>query len=177
VAQPLQIISNVSNELVGTMSDIVWAINPQRDHLRDLTQRMRRFASDVLPAKGIAFGFDAPPTESDLPLGTNLRREVFLIFKESLNNIVKHSNATRADIELNFSVEHLTLKIADNGSGFESEKNTRALFANDRGGNGIFSMKRRAREMNGELEITSEVGKGAVVVLRLPLEAKAPDAH
>lgn len=169
VAQPLQIISSVSNELVGTMSDIVWAINPQRDHLRDLTQRMRRFASDLLSAKGIAFEFNAPTTDSDIPLGANLRREVFLIFKESLNNIVKHSSATRANIELNFSDEHLTLKIADNGNGFESEKNTRALFANDRGGNGIFSMERRAREINGTLEITSAVGKGAVVTLRLPM--------
>ncbi len=169
VAEPLEMISNVSNELVGTMSDIVWAINPQRDHLRDLTQRMRRFASDVLSARGIAFDFDAPASDSDIPLGANLRREVFLIFKESLNNIVKHSNATRADIELNFSDHHLTLKIADNGNGFESEKSAPALFANERGGNGIFSMKRRAKEMNGELEITSEVGKGALIVLRLPL--------
>ena len=169
VGQPLQMISSVANELVGTMSDIVWAINPQRDHLRDLTQRMRRFASDVLSARGIAFEFNAPATDSDIPLGANLRREVFLIFKESVNNVVKHSNATRAEIDLNFSNHHLTLKIADNGKGFESAKSTRALFSNDGGGNGILSMKRRAREMNGELEITSEVSKGSVITLRLPL--------
>jgi signal transduction histidine kinase len=59
-ADPLTKISAVSNELVGIMSDIVWSINPTKDHLSDLTQRMRRFASDVLAAKGIAFNFTRP---------------------------------------------------------------------------------------------------------------------
>jgi signal transduction histidine kinase len=170
VAEPLIMISNVSNELVGTMSDIVWAINPHRDHLRDLTQRMLRFASDDLSAKGISFEFDAPAHESDIPLGANLRREVFLIFKESLNNIVKHSNATQVEIAFSFSDSHLTLNIADNGSGFAVEKITPSLFADERGGNGLFSMQRRAKEMGGLFNIRSEIGTGTTVTLSLPLE-------
>jgi signal transduction histidine kinase len=168
--EPLKSIVNVSNELVETMSDIVWAINPQKDHLQDLIQRMRRFASDLLSTKGVTFDFNVPTFAPEIPLGTNARREVFLIFKESLNNIVKHSGATNVDISFSISPSHLTLNIKDNGSGFAVENIAPSLFANDRGGNGIFSMRKRAGEMNGECSITSAVGKGTVVHLQLPLE-------
>lgn len=77
VAEPLDMSDNASTELVGTMSDIVWAINPRNDHLFDLTLRMRRFASDVLSAKEIDFEFTAPPKTEGLTVGANVRREVF----------------------------------------------------------------------------------------------------
>jgi len=138
--------------------------------LQDLIQRMRRFASDLLSAKGVTFEFNAPTFAPEIPLGTNARREVYLIFKESLNNIVKHSGATNVDISFSTSPHHLTLNIKDNGSGFAVESIAPSLFADERGGNGIFSMRKRAGEMNGECSITSAVGKGTVVNLRLPLE-------
>jgi signal transduction histidine kinase/ligand-binding sensor domain-containing protein len=167
--EPLMRISNVSNELVEAMSDIVWSINPTKDHLSDLTQRMRRFASDILAAKGIAFHFDAPHTDKEITVGTNLRREVFLFFKESVNNVVKHSGAKHVEIQLKIMDGNLNLKIADDGCGFgaanASDKET-----DDYGGNGILSMKKRALEMNGKVEIVSEIGKGTSVNLILPLE-------
>ncbi|HVE55432.1 MAG TPA: two-component regulator propeller domain-containing protein [Pyrinomonadaceae bacterium] len=167
--EPLTRISNVSNELVEAMSDIVWSINPAKDHLSDLTQRMRRFASDILAAKGIAFHFDAPHADQEITVSTNLRREVFLLFKESVNNIVKHSGAKHVEIELKIADGNLKLKIADNGKGFTIATNG-AIQPDDYGGNGILSMKKRALEMNGKVEITSEIGKGTTVDLTLPLE-------
>jgi len=83
VTQPLEMIANSSRELVDSMSDIVWAINPQKDHLSDLTQRMRSLASEVFTVCGIRFRFRTPEVDFDLPVGANLRREVFLIFKEA----------------------------------------------------------------------------------------------
>jgi signal transduction histidine kinase len=166
---PLKSIANVSNELVETMSDIVWAINPQKDHLRDLIQRMRRFASDILSARGISLEFNAPTFETEIPLGANPRREVFLIFKESLTNIVKHSGATQVRIEFECSRDYLTLKIVDNGAGFDAGNIATALFADQKGGHGIFSMKKRAAEMNGKFELGSEAGKGTTVVFQLPM--------
>jgi len=177
VSEPLKAISSVSNELVGTMSDIVWSINPAKDHLRDLTQRMRRFASDVLSAKGIGLHFDAPDADKEIIIGTNLRREVFLIFKETVNNIVKHSGARQVQIELKISGEELILEISDDGKGFalsETAASTNGSLTNDKaGGNGILSIRRRASEMNGELTIGSEIGKGTTVTLRLPLDTAA----
>ena len=168
-AEPLKSIASVSNELVETMSDIVWAINPQKDHLQDLIQRMRRFASDLLLGKGIQLEFKAPSYAPEVPLGANPRREVFLIFKESLANVVKHSKATQVYIEFDFSHEQLLLKISDNGIGFDTSQLSIALFADQTGGHGIFSMKKRAAEMNARFDLKSEPGQGTTINFLLPL--------
>jgi signal transduction histidine kinase len=171
-AKPLLKISEVSNELVGTMSDIVWSINPAKDHLSDLSQRMRRFASDVLSARGIHVQFSASDADREITINTNLRREVFLIFKESVNNIAKHSGAKQVEIILEISGDNLRLKITDDGKGFslEASMGTGLTVATDTGGNGIMSMQKRAAEMNGEIEIISDFGRGTIINLRLPLE-------
>ena len=174
---PLNSIVNVSNELVETMSDIVWAINPEKDRLQDLIQRMRRFASDLLSAKGVHFDFNAPSHVLEIPLGANARREVFLIFKESLTNIARHANATRVKIDFDLSQDDLKLSIIDNGQGLDLESSGPALAARAKGGHGIFSMKKRAAELNGKLDIRSEVGHGTTITVRLPLDAAARHAR
>lgn len=169
-SEPLARIIGVSNELVDTMSDIVWAINPKKDHLSDLLQRMRRFASDIFTARNIAFRFRAFECDHDPELGANVRREVFLIFKESVNNIVKHSACTRADIEFQIEAEWLMLKVADNGNGFDSTPGAETgapVSSSASGGNGLISMRRRAEEMGGHLEIDSRAGEGTTVTLRV----------
>jgi signal transduction histidine kinase len=97
----------------------VWAINPQKDHLSDLTLRMRRFASDVFTARNIQFRFREPDEEQDFRLGANLRREVFLILKESVNNVVRHSDCIEAEIDFQVAEQQLALKVSDNGKGFD----------------------------------------------------------
>jgi signal transduction histidine kinase/ligand-binding sensor domain-containing protein len=177
VAEPLGMIYNVSNELVGTMSDIVWAINPRKDHLHDLTQRMRRFASDVLSAKEIDFEFVAPPHTDNLALGANVRREVFLIFKEAVNNIVKHSQATAVAISFDVAGDHLRLQLRDNGKGFVPPSpgtvSSADLFSDQRGGNGLISMRRRAADLGGEYSLASSPGAGTTVTLELPVHLAA----
>src|SRR5262249_51318768 len=91
LSETLQIIAGLSRDLVDSMNDIVWAINPRRDHLSDLIQHMRRFASDVLTAAEVEFTFLAPSPQHDIKLGADMRREIFLILKESVNNAVRHS--------------------------------------------------------------------------------------
>lgn len=167
--QPLESITNISNELVETMADIVWAINPLKDNLRDLVQRMRRFASDVLSAKKIKFEFDAPAVDSETGLGANLRREIFAIYKESINNIVKHSGATLAAVSLEVLGDRLHLKISDNGRGFDREKFLHDSFVPGLGGNGLHNLERRGRELGGRCTIISSPGAGTTVLLDVPL--------
>jgi signal transduction histidine kinase/ligand-binding sensor domain-containing protein len=167
---PLKSIATVSNELVDAMSDIVWAINPQKDHLQDLIQRMRRFASDLLITKQIGLEFEAPTYARDVPLGANPRREVFLIFKESLTNVVKHSNATHVKIDFEVSRDHLTLTICDDGRGFDATQISSALFAEQKGGNGIVSMRKRASEVQGRFDLDSRPGAGTTIIFQLPLQ-------
>lgn len=172
--EQLDVITNVANELVETMSDIVWAINPTKDHLPDLTQRMRRFAANILTAKEIDMEFYAPDPESAMPLGANIRREVFLIFKETVNNIAKHSDATEAKIRFSLQDDRLVIDFEDNGKGFEqSEKlgeNGHTDWRKFRGGNGLLNMRKRAAELGGAYEVRSEIGKGTTVILSIPLE-------
>jgi signal transduction histidine kinase/ligand-binding sensor domain-containing protein len=163
--ESLQKISEVSNELMGTMSDIVWSINPTKDHLNDLTQRMRRFAADLLSSKSIAFDFRWPDEKGGLALNSNVRREVFLIFKEAVNNIVKHAGAKNVSIRIEIEAPYLSLIIRDDGVGITQRDDP-----DGSGGNGLLSMERRARELSGDLTITSGSGKGTIIHLRLPLD-------
>jgi len=166
---PLQFLVKTSNELVDAMSDIVWAINPRKDHLQDLTQRMRYFASESFTAADIDLKFSAPDLEQDAPLGANIRREIFLIFKESVNNIVKHSAATETEINFILEKDVLILSLKDNGRGFDF-----AAVGGDfdwkkgRGGNGLLSVQRRATELGGEYSIDSKIGQGTIVTLCVP---------
>lgn len=162
VIEALSLISGTSRELVDSMGDIVWAVNPGRDRLVDLIKRMRRFASDVFSARSIAFHFEAPSDDRDMRLGTETRREVLLIFKEAVSNIARHSKCTEADIELKAQGGSLVLKLSDNGKGFDT---TRSF-----DGNGLVSMGHRAERLGGRLEVVSRNGEGTTVTLKTPLK-------
>lgn len=167
----LNAVTTITNELVETMSDIVWAINPQKDYLSDLSQRMRRFASDIFTARQIAFRFQTPAAGQDISIGANVRREVFMIFKESINNILKHSDCCEVVLDLSITNGWLALNITDNGKGFNPQfvkADTGYLSSQLRGGNGLASMRRRARELGGQFEIVTSKGRGTTVSLRLP---------
>jgi signal transduction histidine kinase len=172
-SQPIARIIAISNELVETMSDIVWAINPRKDHFADLLQRMRRFASDVFSAQQITFSFIAPDTFSDLALGASIRREVFLIFKESVNNVARHSGCSHANVELRIAERWLVLTVRDNGRGFDTTRPVSVDRQETRGGNGLPNLQKRAKEMGGSFEISSSPGQGTAVVLRVSLTAKS----
>ena len=161
VSKPLSTIANTSRELVESMSDIVWAINPNRDNLSDLSQRMRHFASDLLTAHDIEFRFDAKDTEKTVKLDAQLRRQVFLIFKESLNNIVRHSGCANVNIELKIENYHIALTLADDGRGFDPAQASQ--------GHGLMSMRQRAKALGANLDIVSGRDKGTVVSLKVPL--------
>jgi signal transduction histidine kinase/streptogramin lyase len=158
-------IADLSRELVDGMSEIVWAMNPQRDQLADLVRRMRRFASDIFEARGIEFEFRAPAADSNLPLRSDLRRQVYLIFKEAINNSVRHSKCTRVDLVLSAEKGELFLKISDNGCGLRESQSE-----SDGGqGHGLKNMRKRALDLKGTLEIASLPGGGTEILLRVPI--------
>jgi signal transduction histidine kinase len=161
VAGPLGSIATTSRDLVDAMSDIVWAVNPHTDSLSDLTRRMHRFAEETLGAADIALNFSAPPDDVDLKLGADLRRELYLILKESVNNIARHSGASEAVVRLSLVRNQLRLEISDNGRGFNP-----AVRAD---GNGVASMRKRAAAFGGAFEIESAPGRGTRVRLTADL--------
>ena len=159
----LSVIASASREVLDSMNDIVWAINPTRDQLRDLIQRMRRFASDVFTARAIAFTFHAPQDERPLHVTADVRRHVFLVFKEAVNNVVRHSGATEADVDIRVDGSAMTLTVADNGRGFDPARTA--------DGHGLASMTDRASMMGGRLDVTSHPGGGTTIRLTAPLNA------
>ena len=164
VAEQLSIMGSLSRELVDSMSDIVWAINPGRDRLSDLSQRMRRFASDVFTAQAVEFTFDVPNPGRDVRLGPEIRRELYLIFKEAVNNVVRHSGCTAVKITFLISDGALELSVHDNGEGFDPECYSE--------GNGLANMRLRAKKLGGELRIGSNNGDGTAVHLIAPLDRR-----
>jgi ligand-binding sensor domain-containing protein/signal transduction histidine kinase len=161
-SEQLSVVAKVSRELVDSMSDIVWAVNPQKDTLDDLTHRMRRFASDLFTAQQIDFQFLTPDLDQDVKVGPNLRRELFLIFKEGVNNIARHSRCARADLEFRFEGDKLHLKMTDDGRGFDASQ--------EGAGNGLVNMRARANSFGGDIAIISERGFGTTVTVTVPLK-------
>ena len=161
VSQPLSTIAATSRELVDSMGDIVWAINPSRDNFGDLAQRMRRFASDIFTAKDIEFSFNLSETERLMKLDADVRRQVFLIFKECSHNIVRHSQCSSVEVDLKIENHAISLTIKDDGKGFDIPQASR--------GHGLISMSRRAKTLGATLEIGSRSGGGTLVSLKVPL--------
>jgi signal transduction histidine kinase/streptogramin lyase len=162
VAEPISTIARISRESVTSMSDIVWAINPRMDSLRDLVSHMREFAGEMFASRDIEFEFRAPSSDVYLRLGADVRRTVYLIFKEAVNNAVRHAECTRADIELRIEGGQLALTVNDDGRGFERSE--------EGAGNGLLSMERRAAAAGGRVEIVSSPSAGTKITLRLPIK-------
>jgi signal transduction histidine kinase len=144
-----------------SMSDIVWAINPKNDKLEALMSRMKEFAADICEAQGIDLVFILPPELETLSIDLAKRKNLFLVFKEAVNNAVKYSGCTLLRVELKRMNNRLRMIINDNGKGFDKSTVTH--------GNGLYNMQARVAECNGMLQIQSGHQQGTNVVLEIPL--------
>src|SRR5262249_30241824 len=110
--------------------------------------------------RNVEMHWPAEATGRDVELNTELRRQVYLIFKEAINNVARHSGASEARISLQVADRQLTLQGTDNGKGIES-------FGPEEG-NGLKNMRLRAASLQGELQVSSANGQGTSIVLRAP---------
>lgn len=137
-------IGRSAEDTLDAMDDIVWSINPDKDKLEDLIIRMREFVIPLFEAKNIEVDFVAEGNKEQV-LPMNFRRNVFLIYKEAVHNILKHSQAT--DVKIRLQTGHqFVMKISDSGKGFVDEPTQR---------NGLKNMHNRAKEVSGDLRIHS----------------------
>jgi signal transduction histidine kinase/ligand-binding sensor domain-containing protein len=156
----LTTIAETSRKSVDSMRDIVWAINPSRDSFNDLVKKMRLFAEESLVEKNIKLIFNAPNDNQKLKLSMDTRRELYLIFKEAVNNAAKYSNCSQ--VEINFSIigKEISLNIKDNGKGFNVSQ--------EFDGNGLNNMKRRCENLKGKFELTSSQAHGTNISANFP---------
>jgi signal transduction histidine kinase len=155
----LKEIRDNSLSLLEKMDDIVWSINPRNDTLESLMLRVKRFAAQLFEARGIEYEIDIEPEVRRLRLLMDHRQNLYLIMKEAINNLVKYSDADRANIRARYVRHHLVVEISDDGRGIPAD--AMAI------GNGIINMQNRAGEMKAELAIRTAPGEGTTVTLRL----------
>ncbi len=157
VVEDLSEITRLAQETSESMRDIVWFVNPDEDTVKKLLLRMKDVASNLLG--GIRYSFEAPEPTVDTRLSPQFKRQFFLIYKESLHNIVRHAAASKVVIRLSGEAGRLLLEIEDDGCGFDGVGR----------GHGLASMRRRAAERHWRLEILSTPGSGTHVRLTAAL--------
>jgi ligand-binding sensor domain-containing protein/two-component sensor histidine kinase len=150
-----------SRDMVNSMSDIVWAINPNNDDGSKLIQRMESYAIDLCSMKNVLLQFRADETINSMNLPLEYRKNIYLIFKESLNNALKYSGAKQIQVSVGREQGKFSMIIEDNGSGFDTHKASN--------GNGLINIVERAKEIKGQSVVDSAVGSGTKVVFNCPL--------
>jgi signal transduction histidine kinase len=169
-------IYDTARELTRSMDEIVWAVSPRHDTLESLATYLEKFAQDWLATAGIRCRLDLPLQFPEWHLTSEVRHNVFLAFKESLHNAVKHSGASEVLIRLTLKGMSFELAVEDNGRGFavgEVKKSVSAATDRAASGNGMDNMRRRLAAVGGTCEIHSATGAGTKVVFSLQIKASA----
>jgi two-component system, NarL family, sensor histidine kinase UhpB len=152
-------VSSNAKETMDRMSDIVWMIKPGETETSSLKQRMERFANEICSSRNIELSCELSAIEN-VKFSMEQRKNIYLIFKEALNNSVKYSGTKKIEISANLQNKQLELSVMDLGKGFDTSPKGR--------GNGLDNMKNRTKELNGKLELISSPG-GTTVRLALPV--------
>lgn len=158
----LEQISKSAQSTLESISDLIWAVKPHPDYLNDMADRMREYAQKFLDARDIDYHLNIPRNLPVMEMDIEARRNAYLIFKEAINNAMKHSECTRMDISLLADRDKMTLLVADNGIGFNVPEKISS-------GVGLGSMQKRAADIGGDLKIISKPGEGTKVAFTLPV--------
>jgi ligand-binding sensor domain-containing protein/two-component sensor histidine kinase len=151
----LENISVSSRELVDSMQDIIWVLNPKNDTLESLASYIREYALKFFEPFETSLQFKYPDEIPVVKLTEEQRRNIFLVIKESFNNIAKHAWCNNVVLQLSKINNNIIFSIEDDGKGFDIS-NTRAF------GNGLQNMRNRMQQIDGNYTITSALGNGTV---------------
>ncbi len=157
-------IGNASRELIDKMSDIVWSVNPANENFEQLQNRIQVFAAVMLTPHEILYTIQTDEALKKLKLTTEERKNIYLIYKEAIHNIIKYAACTEVEIKLLLHVHDFTMIVKDNGNGFDINKIQQTGSLN---GNGIKNMQARAASIHAGLNIDSVIGKGTVIKIKL----------
>lgn len=154
-------IEESTSTIQENMSDIVWAVNPKNDRFENVLQRMNQFASEILDAKNIELDFTSDASLSALKITMGQRKNLYLFFKEAINNAAKYSEAKKVSVSISQRDRQVEMNIIDDGKGFDTAK----IF----GGNGMSTLKKRGAELCADFKIQSLLKEGTVVKLKFKI--------
>jgi signal transduction histidine kinase len=155
----LKKIHENSGSVLENMSDIVWTINPVNDTLEKVLFKMNEFAADIFEPLNIEYSFNQSVNFQNVKLGLQTRKDLYLVFKEAVNNAAKYSQCTKVQITVSEIGRQIEMQVKDNGVGF-----SRSAIRN---GNGLKNMEERAKRFNGALTVSSSPGEGTIITLKL----------
>ena len=158
----LRKLSQSSREAARELKDLIWMANPANDTLESFLNRLCQNAEDFLRDARMRCRFDIAPDLPARPLSLDRRRNLLLVAREAVNNIVKHSGASEVAIGVHAGPGHLELSIQDNGHGFDpSDVRAGAL--------GLNGMRRRIENLGGTLRVESTHGNGTRIRIQVNL--------
>jgi signal transduction histidine kinase/streptogramin lyase len=174
-AEVLGSIFLATREMTQAMDEIVWAVNPQHDTLDSLATYLGKFAQDFLEGTGLRCRLDMSVQLPNWRLEAEVRHNLFLAFKESLNNVLRHAGATEVRISLTTSTHAFIIIIEDNGRGLtkDSTRNSPSLSGPLTGGDGLANMHHRLQQIGGQCIIQSASGQGTRVEFQVPVNPAA----
>ena len=153
-------LTTTARQATQGMADVVWGLHQPTHSLPELLDRMRDHAHEVCFPLGLEVDFEArPAAAAAVRLAPEALQSLYLIFKESLHNVVKHAQATRVTVRLGHSPAGLRLTVADNGHGPDDSARP--------AGNGLRNMQARARAVGGTVRYEA-LAPGFAVVVELP---------
>jgi signal transduction histidine kinase len=162
-----QQISHTARETTRALDEIVWAVNPSNDTLEGLANYACKYAQEYLALAGLRYRAEVPAHLPATEIPPEVRHNVFLAFKESVNNVVKHAHATEAWIRLRLSPENFILEIEDNGRGLAGMDVKAAQMRN-----GLRNMRKRMADIGGEFAISPGAKGGTIVRLTVPVKSE-----
>jgi signal transduction histidine kinase len=162
VKPQIQKIATTTREVIQAMDEIVWTINPKNDTLDNLTNYIFQYAQEYFQNTAVRCRLDLPARVPDMPLSTEERHNLFMAFKEALNNVLKHAGATEVRIGLSLRGDKLVLSVVDNGCGFTPNGHD--------SGNGLINMRNRLEQIGGVMTFESAPGNGTKVEMEAPLK-------
>jgi signal transduction histidine kinase len=154
--EELEEISGTSRELVRVLDEIVWVVNPKHDKLDSLVAYCGQYAQDFFKATPIRCRLDLAYDLPDWTLTSQMRHNLFLAFKEALNNVACHAQARTVEISAQIGAAGFTLAVKDDGQGFEPQPTAAT-------GNGLTNMQHRLAELGGSCLIQSAPGAGTTI--------------
>jgi ligand-binding sensor domain-containing protein/signal transduction histidine kinase len=164
-------ISDTSREVLCSLDEIVWAVNPQNDMLEPVASYIGHYAREYFQETGIECELEIPTHLPTYPLSSQSRHHLLLAVHEAFTNILKHSGATRAQVSIICNVSVLEINISDNGHGFDpSATESNSISAPAESGSGLHNMRQRLTDIGGGCSIKSGGGRGTTIRFSLPLE-------
>ncbi len=173
VASKLDSIAGTSRDLLQTLDEIVWAVNPHNDTLEHLAAYLGQYATEYLQNTAVECELHIPRGLPHYPLSAEARHNLFLAFEESLNNSLKHGRPSRIRVRMDLTPTQFAITIIDNGSGFDSTSSVGTPGKNGAGSghgrNGLLNMRQRLDLLGGSCDIRSRPGHGTTVILTVPM--------